>query len=85
MLRLLVVTVIAALGGCAAPERPTAVQAAEKQPARSASSEPAPYSAHTDFRVSPDSRERLCGESQLANRDNSYSMLTKATTSYYCF
>lgn len=85
MHRLLVLAVITALANCAAPYKTASSLGADINLAPVEKSEPAPFTSPIDYRVSPDSRERLCGDSQLANRDNSYGMLTKASTSYYCF
>jgi hypothetical protein len=84
MQRLLVLAVIAALANCVAPSSTAPPLGADNSFARVGKSEPAPFTRPTGY-VSPDSRERLCSDTQLANRDNSYGMLTKATTSYYCF
>jgi hypothetical protein len=83
MQRLLVLAIIAALVNCAAPSNTPPPQGAGNS-ARVGKSEAAPFTRPIDY-VSPDSRERLCSGSQLASRDNSYGMLTKPTTSYYCF
>ena len=86
MERLLVLAVIIALANCAAPPRPAQPsQAADATPAAAQASEPAPVVRGSDYRVSPDARERLCNDSQLVSRDNSFGMLTKTSTSYYCF
>ena len=84
MQRLLVLAVTAALANCATPSSTAPSQGADNSLARIGKSQPAPFTRRTDY-VSPDSRERLCSDTQLANRDNSYGMLTKATTSYYCY
>ena len=84
MQRLLVFAVTAALANCATPSSTAPSQGADNSLARIGKSQPAPFTRPIDY-VSPDSRERLCSDTQLANRDNSYGMLTKATTSYYCF
>ena len=83
MQRLLVLAAIAALAHCGAPPNTARPQEADISLPRAGKSEPAPFTRPID--VSPDSRERLCSESQLAGRDDSYGILTKATTSYYCF
>ena len=85
MQRLLVLAAIAALAHCAGPPNTAPPKGADITYPRAGKSEPAPFTRPIDYNVSPDSRERLCSDSQLASRNNSYGMLTKATTSYYCF
>jgi len=68
--------------GCSSPGATTSTPATV---AVRGSSEPAPYLTPADYRVSPDSRERLCQDAKLADRNNSFAVLTKTSTSYYCF
>jgi hypothetical protein len=82
---LLVFIVIAALAGCAGPHRPTSEQRGESNGLQPANSEPAPVVRPIDYLMPPDSRDKLCGESNIADRTNSFATVTKATTSYYCF
>jgi hypothetical protein len=85
MRQLLAFTVVAALAGCTGSQRSTSGQGAETNVAQPANSEPAPVVRPIDYLTPPDSRDKLCGESQIANRNNSFATVTKATTSYYCF
>lgn len=82
MQRLLAVLGAIIVLGCSSSGTTTTTQAniAGRRP-----SEPAPYLMPAGFRVSPDSRERLCQDSALADRNNSFATLTKTNTSYYCF
>jgi hypothetical protein len=83
MPQLLVFTLIAALAGCAGSHKSTSEQGTNVL--QRANSEPAPVVRPVDYLMPPDSRDKLCGESQLANRNNSFAPVTNATTSYYCF
>jgi hypothetical protein len=70
------------VSGCGSPGITMTTQA---NVAMRGPSEPAPYLTPADYHISPDSRERLCQDTRLADRNNSFATLTKTSTSYYCF
>jgi len=82
MQRLLALISAIIVSACSSPG---ATATAPANVAARGSSEPAPYLTPADYRISPDSRERLCQDAKLTDRNNSFATLTKTSTSYYCF
>ena len=85
MSRLPALVVAVAVLGCTGSQRPAPEQAARSGPPNQVNSEPAPMIDPLDYHMPPDARDRMCDATRLANRDNSFGTVTKATTSYYCF
>jgi hypothetical protein len=85
MSRLPALAIAVAVLGCTASQPPRPEQAAGSDPPHHVNSEPAPMIDPLDYHMPPDARDRMCDATRLANRDNSFATVTKATTSYYCF
>ena len=83
MRHLLAFAIVVMLSACSPPHA-TSSGSASMTVAAQGASQPAPYYNSIDYRISPDSRERLCDDSRLANRNDSFATLTKASNGY-CF
>lgn len=76
MLRPAVPVMVAILAGCTQPRTPAGPEVASASPVASAQYEAAPVVRAIDYDVSPDMRERICGQPQ--ERGGSFATVTKA-------
>jgi hypothetical protein len=84
MVRFLAVCIMA-LAGCGGP-KPVSEQAQAPTVTQQGNYQAAPMFDPMDYHMPPDSRDRFCpGGRGNALANSSYDVVTKATTSYYCF
>ena len=83
MLRPAVLGLVAALMGCATPGTPSPTQAMNTSPAGPSHYEDAPVVSPVDYRMPPDSRDRLCGDTRQ-DSGGSFATVTKSATRSYC-
>ena len=83
MLRPAILSLVAGLMGCAAPATPNPTQAANAGSAAPLHYEDAPVVGPVDYRMPPDSRERLCGDTRQ-NNGSTFATVTKSATRSFC-
>jgi hypothetical protein len=83
MLRPAFLGLVAALAGCAAPSAPNTAQTVNAVSAAPSHYEDAPVVGPVDYRMPPDSRDRLCSDNQQ-DRAGTFATVTKSATRSFC-
>jgi hypothetical protein len=83
MLRPAVLGLVAGLMGCAAPGTPNPTRAMDTSSAEPSHYVDAPVVGPIDYRMPPDSRDRLCGDTRQ-DSSGSFATVTKSATRSFC-
>jgi hypothetical protein len=83
MLRPAVLGLVAGLMGCTVPAAPNPTQTVNASSASPSHYEDAPVVGPIDYRMPPDSRDRLCGDTRQ-DSGGTFATVTKSATRSFC-